>query len=130
MKAYVAGKWSDKSFIREIMNKIEEMGGEITHDWTKNESATRCHEDLGRFAELDIGGVVKADYVIFVMTDPNYAYRGSFTEMGAALATGKTIFLYCPDESSYCVTNCFFHHPGITRVEGVEEIYTLIAEDE
>lgn len=129
MKVYVAGKWSDKYSIREIMDRVEKMGGEITYDWTKNIS-TKCHEKLGESAKLDINGVVKADYVIFIMTDPNYPYRGTFTELGAALATGKTIFLYCPDESSYCVTNCFFHHPGIIRVESIQEIYEHLAEDE
>ena len=34
MRVYVAGKWQDREMVREIMDDLENMGHEITVDWT------------------------------------------------------------------------------------------------
>lgn len=112
-KIYIAGKWGDKADISIKKTQLENINFKITHDWTLNESDTRHPYELSKFAELDINGVLNADYLIVVMTDPKYAYRGTFTEIGCALGSNKKILIYCPDETSYCCTNCFFYHPTI-----------------
>lgn len=122
IKLYIAGKWDDKEIIREHMNQMESFGYQITHDWTKNESLTRNIDDLSNFAKLDIDGVINADIVLVIMTDKTYTYRGTFTELGASIATGKKIVIYCPDKDSYCCTNCFFHHPNIQHFEQWDEV--------
>ena len=95
MSIYLAGKWSDKEDISKKMTQLIDMGYEITHDWTKNESISREPSELSKFAELDINGVLSADYMIVVMTDTKYAYRGTFTEIGCAIGSGKKILIYC-----------------------------------
>lgn len=115
MKVYVAGKWSNKDRLVQLMDRLRGLGIEITHDWTKNEKTTGSPEQLGNFAKLDTNGVKNADLMIAVLDDPSYPYRGTFTELGVALGCGTRIFIYCPDDEFYCVSNCFFHHPDIVR---------------
>lgn len=126
-KVYLAGKWADKPLILEFMNQIKGLGFEITHDWTKNEKTTNDPSELANFAKLDIDGVVNADIYIGVFTDPKYAYRGTFTELGAAIATNKKILLFCPDEKSYCCSNCFFHHPNTIHFNSWDKLISYLA---
>ncbi len=44
---------------------------------------------MGHFAKKDIGGVVDADFLIIVMDNKDYDYRGTFSEIGVALASPK-----------------------------------------
>jgi nucleoside 2-deoxyribosyltransferase len=117
MKIYVAGKWSDKKIIQSAMDCFKLLGHQITYDWTQNETQTRSSEELSKFAYLDMKGVMDADLLIAIMNDEKYEYRGTFTEIGGAIATGKKIFIYCPKDNYYCCTNCFFHHPNIKHYQ-------------
>ena len=49
------------------MRTLEDLGFNITHDWTENETETRSHEDLSKFAELDINSVKNCDLMIAIM---------------------------------------------------------------
>ena len=122
MSIYVAGKWDDKENIIQRQLQFQSLGYKITHDWTKNECVTRNPEELGKFAMLDINGVLEADYLVAVMTDTKYAYRGTFTEIGCALGTNKKIYIYCPDKNSHCRTNCFFYHPNIVHFDDWDKL--------
>jgi nucleoside 2-deoxyribosyltransferase len=123
MKIYLAGKWGDRALIRDIMKRLEtEQKHTITHYWPECEDVEDTPRDLGECARLDIEGVRNAEVVIVLMTDPNYAYRGSFTEIGAALALGKPLYIVCHHEEAYCKTNCFFWHPNITHVESLRDV--------
>jgi len=124
MKIYLAGKWGDRKAIRKIMGELEEKGHEITHYWpTYGIPEIRTVQNLSDFANQDIEGVRHADIVVVLMTDPAYAYRGSFTEVGAALGMDKPLFIVeSPDPKAYCKTNCFYYHPAITHVARLEDV--------
>ncbi len=123
MKIYLAGKWGARIPIRKIMRELEtEQKHEITHYWPDNEDGDRSPQFLGKCAHDDIEGVRNADIVVVLMDDPEYAYRGSFTEIGAALALNKPVFVVCPHDEAYCKTNCFFWHPGIKHCSSLKEV--------
>lgn len=135
MKLYIGGKWSDKEYIRSIMDRFVADGSEITHDWTavetssieerKRMSPADAHNDRRKCADLDIKGVQDADVVMLFMTDPKYPYRGTFTELGAAIGLKKPTYIVCPeyDNNTYeCTTNCFFHHSSIIHCRTLEEL--------
>ena len=113
MKVYVAGKWTDKDRIHGYMEQLKSMGMQITHDWTVFES--NSNNSKADMAEHDINGVINADWVVFIMDDPSYPYRGSFTELGAALALHKKVFILGPMTGDYS-GNVFFHHPEILHM--------------
>jgi hypothetical protein len=118
MKIYVAGKWADKDTLRDKMTELESLGHCITHDWTSYESDfSNTKQDM---ADKDAQGVMDAEVVVCVMTDPSYAYRGSCSELGLAIASARNkelIAVVCPVQGmkAPCMTNVFVHHPMVDR---------------
>lgn len=121
MKIYLAGALKNREFIRNKMKELEQLGHQITHDWTIFENIPSIEEFPIR-AINDIDGVKNADLLIVIMDDTKYAYRGTFTEIGCALGLNKDIKILCPHEKSYCQTNCFYYHPLIEHYQSWEKL--------
>lgn len=130
MRFYVAGSFFDKQTVLDLMADIRGRGHEITHDWTSVEKnpmkSSRQH--LSYCSSLDIEGVKRCDVLVALLTDLQYPYRGSFTEIGCALGTGKKVFILGPEEAS-AATNCFYWHPSIVHVSDVEAFWAHLACD-
>ncbi|OHD64448.1 MAG: hypothetical protein A2096_04040 [Spirochaetes bacterium GWF1_41_5] len=126
-KIYIAGQFEYADDISSKMRELEKRGFLITHDWTKFESYQDDCVKMGKSAELDIDGVKNAEILICVMTDGEYEYRGTFTEIGCALGLGKKIIIINNNNNreSFCMTNCFYHHPAIIHVDSWEECLKL-----
>lgn len=144
MKVYVAGKWSDSKNVAKIISELEMMGVEITFNWPEYKElmsndeqsvgeyenisverismAKKCVASLGRDAVLDIQGVLNSDIVIAIMNDPNYAYRGTFTEIGAALGSKKQVYIINKNDDSNSMTNCFYWHPDINHFKNFDSL--------
>lgn len=144
MKVYVAGKWSDSKNVATVISELEKMGIEITFNWPKFKDklseeeksvgeyenisdervkrAKKCVKSLGRDADLDIQGVLDSNLVIAVMNDPHYAYRGTFTEIGAALGSKKEIYIINENDESDAMTNCFYWHPSIKHFRNFDSM--------
>jgi len=111
---YIAGKWEEREQIREIQKALIEKGHEITCDWTYHEK-----DDPGypvTYAVEDIEGVKNCDvYVGVFVSDLNY--KGALVEMGAALATFKTVCII-----GHAIDSCLFReHPLVGWYDTVEE---------
>lgn len=127
---YVAGKWADKEYIHQQIQLFESYGFTITHNWTQVEQEEISTDDeRAGFAAADINGVVAADYAIFLITDEKYPYRGSCSELGAALATETPVIVVDPFENSGFRTNIFSKHYLVTRVRTVEEALDTFAKE-
>lgn len=149
-KIYVAGSWKDRVQIRaEWMDKLEDMGHTITHDWTKSEEERGGCRDI-EYHELcsaqDVQGVIDCDILLIVMdsTNSEYQYRGTFTELGVALGANKGrgqsgqthIILYNPYNSlndidemakhTRGVTNVFYWDKSIRKLSERSEVFGLI----
>ena len=126
MKLYLAGKFADRSQINEYIKQAELVGHTITHNWTTREKAEDGMEKMAECAANDLHGVIDCDLLVCIMTDPKYPYRGTFTELGAALALNKKVIIINPDPKAYCTTNIFYHHHGIaycnTWAEALEQL--------
>lgn len=134
-KLYVAGKWGNKEKINKVIKELVKKGYTITHNWTKVEGQeydkTSKEQTLKHnrcCASLDVDAVKEADCVLAIMDDPDYAYRGTFCEIGVALGQEKKIIVYCPHEKAQCKTNCFFHHPSIEHYSDLNEAVTHLDE--
>lgn len=120
---YVAGKFDDRDEIHKKINAFREDGYKITHDWTQVEGlgdSSSSDNQSPYHAHVDLEGVKNANMVVMIMDDFKYAYRGSFTELGAALALHKRVLLYNPHHAekdpkkqSYSMSNVFYWHPYI-----------------
>jgi len=120
MKVYFAGKYFDENIPSHI-EKLKKEGFIITHDWTKHKG------DRPELASLnDLRGVHDCDYLIAIMDDLDYPYRGTFTEIGYGLGLNKNIIIINPNENSYCKSNCFYHHPKIMHFNSLDEVIYLL----
>ncbi len=121
-RVYVAGAWPQRQRIRKVIEELTQKGWTVTHDWTK-ETKTMPVTEKGSCALLDLQGVRDADVLLGVMFKPDYSYRGTWTEIGAALALGHPVILYTPWENSVApdqwaatpASNVFFYHPEVRR---------------
>lgn len=104
MQIYLAGAWVDRVRLRSVMDQIEELGHNITHDWTsyesqwQNEVEPRNVKRQQDCARHDINGVLSADLYIAVMDINDYPYRGTNTELGCALGLGTLYRKTCGAE--------------------------------
>lgn len=112
---YLAGAYTQKDALNARIEALEDEGYQCTWNWTRAEDHATDHDTMGYWAAKDIDGVKTADFVVVVMDDPGYAYRGTFTEIGAALGLGKPIYIYspCKPNDLYARTNCFYCHPSV-----------------
>lgn len=128
-KLYVAGKFADGSYVNKHIEKLEALGYTITHNWTKVEdSKEHTTDELAKYAAADIDGVVAADYLIVIITDPTYPYRGSCSELGAALALKKKVFvLYdLPKESTGYYSNIFAKHALVSNFSSMSDLIAAL----
>lgn len=112
-KVYIAGKWTAKPEIKSQMGDVISKGNSITFNWTDFEKEGDGPEKMAQAGINDIEGVRSADVVVINMSDPEYAYRGTFCELGCALGLRKRIMLLCPSEEAICRQQPFFFHPSI-----------------
>lgn len=137
MKIYVAGSWAQKETCAALMQILEKDGHTITHWWPTFElKYNDIHARSQLCALADVQGVLDCDLLIVDLTLDNYAYKGTNTELGVALAKrvlglgGPRIWviangdprvdhpeLLCPEPASdqrvypACLRSCFWHTP-------------------
>lgn len=129
---YVAGQFSKREQLHEIMIQFRERGHFISYDWTHHVSQdqNKTAEQFGQEALVDFQGVEKADVVVAFMDDIKYAYRGTFSELGAAIVLKKRIFVVTPKElqnkGSFFWNTATYHHPLIQHVDNKEIVFQAL----
>jgi hypothetical protein len=121
LRVYLAGKYADRVDLGAKKRELEAHRCVITHDWMTYELGERGPKQLACFAAEDIRGIATADLVVAVMTDPAYAYRGTFTELGAALGLRRQVIVVAPAGTQHFRGNVFWHHPDILHVSNWAE---------
>ena len=148
---YVAGRLANRDGVRDLQDRIvRDVGMRVTFDWThqrmgggaageeeESESEAEGWDSVldaqrRRFARNDADAVAQADVLLVYMDDPDYPYRGTFTEIGVGYASGATIVLLDPHfasgRNSGPRTNVFYHlydHRVSTVEEALEVLATL-----
>jgi hypothetical protein len=135
LRIYVAGAFCDKAAVRRVQDALRAAGHTITLDWTWHEDGTKDAAALAADAAADVDGVARADAALFLFTQPTYAYRGTFTELGVALgmaAAGAKQRLVIVDAlpastAAYYRTNCFFHHGAVKPADRFDSVAAALA---
>ena len=104
-RVYVAGKWEDREKVRRVQARLRALGDTITHDWTNSREIDR--EEALR----DIEGVKQCDMLVAVLSE-EYNHRGTWVEIGAALALGRPVYII--GNGGPCI---FTAHPLVTHIE-------------
>ena len=132
MKIYTASGWLFRERIAKINNDLKSKGLNIISTWIEEEAGISTPEDSRIDAIRDVNQVKECDVLLAIMDDDKYAYRGTWTEIGVAIALNKKIIVVCPgtqnkisdikyEYSHYCMTNVFFWHPNIIRVKTIDD---------
>ncbi|WP_164670524.1 nucleoside 2-deoxyribosyltransferase [Virgibacillus doumboii] len=113
MKFYIASGFSNKELVRYVTQKLLSKGHSHTYDWTANERAA-TKEKLRTIGELEKEAVADCD--LFILLLPGG--RGSHTELGMALASGKNVYIYSSDEIDPQTATSFYYVDGVKRFYG------------
>ena len=100
-----------------LRDQLNQRGFTITYDWTGHGSV-KCtdKETLRKVAHAEIAGVLSADIVIVLLPGG----QGTHTELGAALASGKQLFIHSENQNHFNPseeTCAFYHHNRIIQLD-------------
>ena len=134
VKIYVAGGWSFRVHLQQIMNQLKEKGFNVVSNWPSRENGIRTPQQLEQDAKWDILEVLQCDVLIAIMDNKDYPYRGTFTEIGCSIGANKRTIIVCPGEYDQesckythdCMNNLFYFYPNIIHVNTLEEAIKLI----
>ena len=86
---YVGGSSSPegRARVREVQEILRSDGFSVTWDWTSFEGPPE--EIVAR----DIFGIASADAILLIFENPDFVFRGSFTELGLAIAMKKNVYI-------------------------------------
>jgi nucleoside 2-deoxyribosyltransferase len=113
-KIYLAGKWEEHSLIAMYAERLLERGYEISFPWFLLHLE---NTPLRQAAAEDLQGVLEADIFIAIF-ERELPYKGSMTELGCALASGKRVIVIGHGGDA----NVFVHHPLVERVGSFDEL--------
>lgn len=109
-KVYVAGRWAQWQKVRSMQQALSRRGFSVTYDWTAVAEfcVEEADEDMPACAARDLEGCADADIVV-ALIEPGC--RGSWLEMGYALAKGARVYVVStPDVGEHV----FFHAPKVS----------------
>lgn len=115
MKVYIATALERIADHNALRDALAAQGITLTYDWTAHGSVWREGPDrIREVAVAEIQGVLDADMVIVLLPGG----RGTHTELGAAIAAGKTVLLVTldPEDLEGPRTCAFYHHPQVMSV--------------
>ncbi|MDD3921053.1 MAG: hypothetical protein PHO41_07795 [Eubacteriales bacterium] len=121
MKYYLASGLENHARVQEVAALLNGMGHVRTYDWTshgdiRREGPTRMQEVSAR----EVSSVTGADFVLFLFPGG----KGTHTELGAALATGRRVLLWSETGKEFSAGNgqtdpavcAFYFHPMAERI--------------
>ena len=118
MKFFVSGKVGTEENVRAVMKALQDVGHEITFDWTTIKHLRPYDKNVvaSREAALkESRGVRNADVLIILAHDHGV---GMYVELGIAIGCGIPIRVVADVESR----TMFFHHPLVKKVDSLEQV--------
>ena len=121
MKYYIATAFSNKEEHKICRRFFSDMGYELTFDWTVYPIIADPYV-MYTIAMKEIDAIKAADFIVVLLPGG----RGTHTELGAALALGKPVFLVAPHPQqlldSQGLPNPFYYHSLVKMVSRIESI--------
>jgi nucleoside 2-deoxyribosyltransferase len=104
---YIAAKWEEREVAARLARSLQQAGHRPSHPWWDDQAH---FPDPRREAEACIRGVREADVLIAYMVN-SLPYQGVWVEIGAALASGRPVYLIGPKRG------CLFEdHPLVVNI--------------
>src|SRR6266581_7466281 len=121
MKIYIATKWENKPYAREVRSQLEAMGHKVTSKWLDT-GANDGPWPLA--AKRDIADVQRAHIVCVLQDGYNLNEQGGcgmWVEMGIAIGLEMPVVIVTPTLTKRGV---FHAAPGVTVVKQLTDFFT------
>ena len=133
MKFYIAAYVEEVERVKTVQKCLEDMGHEITVDWTSFPGSSRDERDADpekpkAIAVRDMQGVRDCD--VFILLSEPADGRAKYAELGAAIFSAmesKRPKIYVLGKETN--QSVFFYHPTVRRVKTLEAILAENAEN-
>lgn len=92
-KIYIAGRFALKTQIGILGEQLEKKGYEMSIKWwdiEQKHASDRTHDESFDVGLAEYLGVINADYVVALVDNADYPYRGTLTELGIAMGKYAT----------------------------------------
>ena len=124
MKVYVAGKFEKKELVRAIYKRFQDLGHELSYDWTLHKPIKPYIEnpDMAKiYSERELDGILGCDIFVYLSDDAGTTLN---MEFGAALAFLKNngrpkIFVV----GEFNDKSPWFFNDLVVRVSTVEDMF-------
>lgn len=123
MKFYIAAPFNQREEVKEIYDRIRNLGHQITTDWTNHKyiKPYNTNQQLSRkYAQEDLEGVLSCD--VFVLLSDGES-QGRNTELGMAIALHRVFgkpSIYIIGESN--LDSMFYFSRGINRKTSLDQV--------
>jgi len=114
VKIYIATAFRNVSRYHEVKDALEQLGHEITYDWTESKVADRDA------AIKDAQGVAAAHAVIGIFEE-DFPYKGAIFELGIAYTLGIPIYIL----GDWLDSMVFILLPYIHQVSNLEDLLEI-----
>jgi hypothetical protein len=112
MRVYVAGRWSQKEYLKEIREKLSLMGHEVTSRWLDLEKTEYDVSMKPQQALDDCHDVDTAQVLIAVFQPEVTGYQGTLFEIGLAMGIGLQVVVL-----GFIPHFVFYYLPTIRRYD-------------
>ena len=118
MKFYIGSGMNNYEIVNLYAKQLKEYGWIQTYDWVKNIHNDISKENLTKYAQLELQGIVDSDIVIILLP----AGRGAHIELGMAVALNKKLFLCSSTEEDFNIENtvAFYELQNIIKLTGTQ----------
>ena len=129
MKIYVAGKFDKKDLILDVYKRIEEIGHEVSYDWTTHKPIKPYSENskiAAQYSNNELEGISKCDVFIYLTDEKGTTLP---MEFGAALVLAKTRdkpLVYAVGE--FNDKSPWFFSPLVKRKNSIDEVIEELSE--
>lgn len=123
MKIYLAHNFAAREALRDTVRLIESLGHEVTSSWITDDSHV-INDNARKSAEIDLADIDRADALILFTSQWGEKHgKGKFMEFGYAIAKGKRVFIYGPDQTS----SVFYHLPQVIKITFYNGLERMLA---
>lgn len=125
IKLFVAGAFKHRKTIHDkYVVLLRELGFQITFDWTVDRGRQLPGISYNEMmARLDTMGVNAADLMVVIMDDTEYNYRGTWVEIGMAIARNMPVLVYFKDEIG---DKIYLEHPRVRIFREFDALLKLL----
>jgi hypothetical protein len=113
-KVYPIGRY--RGVARAVVAELVRNGFEVVHDWTEE----KPDRSRSLIASDDIWAATHCDVVLMMWSDD---MRGSWVEVGAALAHHIPVIVVGMEKREFCI---FMEHVGVAHVPSLAEAIALM----